>query len=85
MGSEMCIRDRDNAEIVINDMPENVPYNIDMSAYESSDETTTEEDFPTVEGEGDASAEGDASTEGTEGDASTEGDATQGDGSTEGE
>lgn len=76
---------KDNAEIVINDMPENVPYNIDMSAYESSDETTTEEDFPTVEGEGDASAEGDASTEGTEGDASTEGDAAQSDGSTEGE
>lgn len=62
-------------------MPENVPYNIDMSAYESSDETTTEEDFPTVEGEG-ASGEGDASAEGS---SSTEGGATQGDGSTEGE
>ncbi len=67
---------KDNAEIVINDMPEKVPYNIDMSHYENADETVTEEEFPTVEGE---ASEGDTSAEG-----STEGDAAQSDGSTEG-
>lgn len=57
-----------NADIVTNEMPENVPYNLDMSAYqteesteESTDGTTTEESTEataeTSEGSADAAAE----------------------------
>lgn len=34
---------RENADIVINDMPSNVPYNIDMSKYATSDESASDE------------------------------------------
>lgn len=65
---------KDNAEIVINDMPENVPYNIDMSHYENADETVAEEDFPTVEGEvTEGETTGDASQSDGSADESTEG------------
>lgn len=34
---------REKAEIVINDMPSNVPYNVDMSKYATSDEAASDE------------------------------------------
>ena len=52
---------KEGADIVINDMPANVPYNVDMSQYETEDES--------AEADADATAE---STEGTEGDASAD-------------
>lgn len=39
---------KEAADIVINDMPENVPYNVDMSAYETEeDDTATDSDSET--------------------------------------
>lgn len=35
---------KEAADIVINDMPENVPYNVDMSAYETEEEDETDTD-----------------------------------------
>lgn len=52
---------KEGADIVINDMPASVPYNVDMSQYETEDES--------AEADADATAE---STEGTEGDASAD-------------
>ena len=68
---------RDESDIVINDMPENVPYNVDMSKYESDDES------------GDSGESGDASDdESAADDASSDGDAANGEvdqGSSEGD
>lgn len=61
---------KEGADIVINDMPANVPYNVDMSQYETEDES--------AEGDADATAD---TTEGAEGDASA--DAAAEDGATE--
>lgn len=67
-----------NADIVTNDMPENVPYNLDMSAYQtddssdaSADGTTT--DDASTDGSVDATAETSESTDATteSGDAAT--------------
>lgn len=67
----------EKADIVINEMPENVPYNVDMSKYESTtkdDSSTTIETTPTDESDkssdsatntGDGAAEGEASGEST--------------------
>ncbi len=68
---------RDESDIVINDMPENVPYNVDMSKYESDDESS------------DSGESGDASDdESAADDASSDGDAANGEadqGSSEGD
>lgn len=64
---------KEQADIQINDMPEDVPYNLDMTQYESKEGTT--------EGSTDGSTEG--STEGTEG-TTDEGADSSSDGSTEG-
>lgn len=55
---------KEQADIQINDMPENVPYNLDMTQYESDEGT---DDSTSTEGTTDGSAEGssDGSTEGT--------------------
>lgn len=45
---------RESADIVINDMPANVPYNVDMSKYETSDEGEA------AEGDDEAAADGDS-------------------------
>ena len=57
---------RESTDVVINEMPADVPYNIDMSAYteeESTDETTTdetaEEEMATDEAAGDESTDAD--------------------------
>ncbi len=52
---------KEGADIVINDMPATVPYNVDMSQYETEDES--------AEGDADATAD---NAEGTEGDASAD-------------
>lgn len=64
---------KEQADIQINDMPENVPYNLDMTQYESDEGT---DDSTSTEGTTDGSAEGstDGTTEGT--DESTENDET---------
>ena len=54
---------KDQADIQINDMPEDVPYNLDMTQYESEEGTTDES--------GDGSSTEDSSKEGT--DASSDG------------
>lgn len=54
---------KDQADIQINDMPEDVPYNLDMTQYESEEGTTDES--------GDGSSTEDSSEEGT--DASSDG------------
>ena len=59
---------RESADVVINEMPANAPYNIDMSAYteeESTDETTTDE-AATDGAEGDESTDAAATEEGSE-------------------
>ncbi len=82
---------RDSSEVTINDMPENVPYNVDMSAYETPeeeeaiDENAEEElvdDVTDTANEVDAAeavaGEGEGAAEGGEqngGDAGAEGDA----------
>lgn len=78
---------RENAEIVINPMPEGLPYAIDLAPYEqAADEGATDgNDVPTVEegteaGTDQAPAEGDATgTEGAEGDAAGDQAAAEGD------
>lgn len=56
---------KEQADIQNNDMPENVPYNLDMTQYESSDDEATEGEG--AEGSEDGSAEGsdNASDEGS--------------------
>lgn len=60
---------KESADIQINDMPENVPYNLDMSAYQSSSDSSST----------DASA-----TDGAATDSATESSSTEGSASTEG-
>lgn len=54
------------SEVVINDMPENVPYNVDMSAYETEEEEATQDEaadealVEDVEGEANALDEAEA-------------------------
>lgn len=57
---------KEQADIQINDMPEDVPYNLDMTQYESDEGT---DDGTSTEGTTDGSAEGstDGTTEGTDG------------------
>lgn len=57
---------KEQADIQINDMPEDVPYNLDMTQYESDEGT---DDGASTEGTTDGSAEGstDGTTEGTDG------------------
>jgi foldase protein PrsA len=38
---------QDNAEIVINDMPSNVPYNVDLTLYQSDDSEDSDEEGET--------------------------------------
>lgn len=64
---------RENAEIVINDMPSNVPYNVDMSKYTGSDEGSSDD-----AGDGD-----DAESGNSESDSGTESDNTENGGETE--
>lgn len=56
---------KENADIVINEMPENVPYNIDMSAYETEEEDTAASAgiTPDTGDTGDTGAEGETTTE----------------------
>lgn len=56
---------KEQADIQINDMPEDVPYNLDMTQYESDEGT---DDSTSTEGTTDSSAEGssDGATEGTD-------------------
>lgn len=66
---------QENAEIVINDMPEGLPYYVDMSKYQTDDGA----DDGTTEGDADGSA--DAGTgEGSDTDGAAEGDAGNADG-----
>lgn len=64
---------REASDVVINDMPENVPYNVDMSKYETSDESS---DAATADGDAsDASdqagaGDADATAENVDADAS---------------
>lgn len=57
---------KEQADIQINDMPEDVPYNLDMTQYESDEGT---DDGTSTEGTTDGSTEGstDSATEGTDG------------------
>ena len=83
---------REAADVVVNPMPEGLPYYVDMTQFETADEGTDNPDTGTgteagAEGatpeaptEGDAAAEGDAADEGAaagEGDAAKEGAADQ--------
>lgn len=71
---------KNQADVQTNDMPENVPYNLDMTAYENDDATSTSD--PAAEGDSDASTEGST----PEGEASNDGaseDAASGDGDTQ--
>jgi foldase protein PrsA len=63
---------REAADIVINDMPEAVPYNVDMSKYETEDESTDDTATDTTSDEST-----DASTE-TNSDESTDAEVTDG-------
>lgn len=56
------------ADIVINDMPEGLPYAVDMSQYQTEDETEDgSSDGQSADGSTDASAEGDAAAEAADG------------------
>lgn len=52
------------ADIQINDMPDGLPYWVDMSQYQTEDESADSADGDEVSVEGDAAASEDASTEG---------------------
>ena len=57
---------KEQADIQINDMPSNVPYNLDMTQYESDDGSTdgsTDGSDSSSDGSSDTSTEGDASAE----------------------
>ncbi len=70
--------EKKTADIVINPMPENVPYNVDMSKYEKKDEAAESPEAPTDEAPAEGEApEGEASAEGEGGEAAAvEGEAT---------
>lgn len=56
---------RDAADIVINDMPADVPYNIDLTAYQSaSDESADTADGEDVDADGEADSDASADAEG---------------------
>lgn len=56
------------ADIVINDMPEGLPYAVDMSQYQTENETEDgSSDGQSADGSTDASAEGDAAAEAADG------------------
>ena len=57
---------KEESEVVVNDMPSNVPYNVDLSQYENSDSGDN--------AEGDGSNEGDTSGESNEGTTNVPGD-----------
>ena len=57
---------KEESEVVVNDMPSNVPYNVDLSQYENSDSGDN--------AEGDGSNEGDTSGESSEGATNVPGD-----------
>ena len=57
---------KEESEVVVNDMPSNVPYNVDLSQYENSDSGDN--------AEGDGSNEGDTSGESNEGTTNAPGD-----------
>lgn len=69
----------EQADVVINDMPENVPYNLDLSVYETTDETAT--DGTTTDGATTDGATTDATA--TDGTADATADAAATDGSTD--
>lgn len=80
---------REGADIVVNDMPEGLPYYVDMANYQKSESDTTgaitgvdENGNPVAIQQDGTVTEG---TEGAEGDAAAEGDATQGDAAAEGD
>lgn len=60
---------KEAAEIVINDMPEGLPYYVDLAKYETEDDEAADSEDGSSEAEGeddsDASSEGDASDEGS--------------------
>lgn len=70
---------RESADVVINEMPADVPYNVDMSAYtddgstdEGSDEATTDESADSADGASDGTDEAASTDEGSTDDASAE-------------
>ena len=78
---------KESADIVVNDMPEGLPYAVDMSQYQTDDSST--DDAAATEGDTsvDESAEGEAAADeaAAEGETSAEGDAaTEGEASSDG-
>ena len=62
---------KEQADIQINDMPEDVPYNLDMTQYESTDENSDSSSDTSTEG---TTEEGTTDSGETTTDSSTEGD-----------
>lgn len=67
---------RDDADIEINDMPENVPYNVDMSAYLSTGSSTASGGAVALVESSSAAAEVESSSAAAEADSSEDADAT---------
>lgn len=78
---------RDSSDVVINDMPADVPYNVDMSKYQTEDSSSADtagEDASNGDAaEGEATDDGSSAAEGSAGDETADG-AADGDASAEG-